>query len=180
MRKHCKTCCLCMEHLRLQRKEPKIGGIGQRKGPNICHLQIPNICLLHPPHCKRVSTQQGCCHPFSVPQESTRIEWNIRNVIDYLPISTLRLLDTQQTAWRLCFTASQLGFSEWQRSMLTVSEKPCRSMWHFAMTWSMTRTGSRGIKLKNIKVRTEMGAMQAQCGCIMATFESTSGMMVWW
>ena len=133
-----------------------------------------------PPHCKRVSTQQGCCHPFSVPQESTRIEWNIRNVIDYLPISTLRLLDTQQTAWRLCFTASQLGFSEWQRSMLTVSEKPCRSMWHFAMTWSMTRTGSRGIKLKNIKVRTEMGAMQAQCGCIMATFESTSGMMVWW
>lgn len=105
-----------------------------------------------------------------------RIEWNIRNVIDYLPISTLRLLDTQQTAWRLRFTASQLGFSEWQRSMLTVREKPCRSMWHFAMTWSMTRTGSRGIKLKNIKVRTEMGAMQAQCGCIMATF----GMMVWW
>lgn len=110
--------------------------------------KFPRLMLAAPTHCKRVSTQQGCCHPFSVPQESTRIEWNIRNVIEYL-ISTLRLLDTQHTAWLLRFTASQPGFSEWQRSMLTVSEKPCRSMWHFAMTWSMTRTGSRGIKLNH-------------------------------
>lgn len=167
MRKHCKTCCLCLEKLRLQQKEPKIGAAGNVKAmkikvskslppalwfkfdcfSSVCHLQIPNICLLHPPLQESPNTAR-MLPALLCPTLSTRIEWNIRNVIEYL-ISTLHLLDTQQTAWLLCFTASQLGFSEWQRSMLTGREKPCRSMWHFAMTWSMTRTGSRGIELKH-------------------------------
>ena len=163
-----------MEHLRLQQKEPKIGASGNLKAP--WKSKFPRLMLAAPPPLQESLNTARMLPSLLCPTLSTRIEWNIRNVIDYLPCvyyihSKLHDFFALQHH-NPDFLNDNGPCSQWVRNHVDpCSILPWHGPWH-----------EPGPEESNwyIKVRTEMGAMQAQCGCIMATFESTSGMMVWW
>ncbi len=71
------------------------------------------------PHFKRVPTQQGCCQPFSVPPYPQELNFNIRNVMEYLPciygytancMTSLPYSITTRTFWM----ATVHAHSEWE------------------------------------------------------------------